>query len=640
MFISPWTPVSFSVSLFNDCMTTSVEVAEVSFEFPLVYCAARHAGTFLPVRYEFYVIESACESRSSLHQTTRPETGHRQKTSNTSFTSDSKQSGLLRLFPSRCLEGGISSDLYMETGPAAVEGADEASLEEADVIQCNENVRGYRTLDRYRIVVAPGVTRLVAPPQKNPEGDLLRLNFPLSIRSRTLPASLVMPSEDHSSSQDEAHIPRAVTDISLPTSLHTIGNRAFGDCVLLTSIHLSESVTTISQCAFEGCRNLQEVQLPDQLRSIGRFAFCRCSSLREITLPENLESIVSGAFAECSSLVSVSIPHRITDIPARLFQECSSLRYCILHPNLHSIGTSAFYNCSALEKIALLRSLQKVESSAFYGCEMLQSVDIPDGITHLPSSCFHRCTRLQSVRLSSSLEIIGSCGFGCCSSLKQVELPPGLTSIEHAAFLNCHDLATIEIPDSVTMISHGAFEGCSSLTSIHLPPHLISLSVRVYKDCSGLHEVRLPQHVETIAAEAFSGCYHLSRVILSDNLHGIALDAFASCPNLQEVHVPDSFAGWITLESLPWNCRLVLPPSIAHCDSPTEEDKLAWAQALGAANRCGRYKHFVQRGLLHRKPLDRTRYVALLQELSNNSMNCLYLHIRSNPMDAIGPLIG
>ena len=50
-----------------------------------------------------------------------------------------------------------------------------------------------------------------------------------------------------------------MTSITIPNSVTTIGNLAFGECNLLTSITISESVTDIANDAFNGCGSLKEV---------------------------------------------------------------------------------------------------------------------------------------------------------------------------------------------------------------------------------------------------------------------------------------------------------------------------------------------------------------------------------------------
>ena len=69
--------------------------------------------------------------------------------------------------------------------------------------------------------------------------------------------------------------------IKIPSSVTTIGNRAFECCSGLTSVDIPSSVTTIEYVAFEGCSGLTSVDIPSSVTTIGSNAF-RCSELETI----------------------------------------------------------------------------------------------------------------------------------------------------------------------------------------------------------------------------------------------------------------------------------------------------------------------------------------------------------------------
>ncbi len=95
---------------------------------------------------------------------------------------------------------------------------------------------------------------------------------------------------------------RYVTEITLPESLTTIGERAFYACYGLTSITLPESLTTIGAEAFYGCDGLTSITLPESVTTIGAEAFCHCYGLTSITLPESVTTIGERAFYYCDNL--------------------------------------------------------------------------------------------------------------------------------------------------------------------------------------------------------------------------------------------------------------------------------------------------------------------------------------------------
>ena len=90
----------------------------------------------------------------------------------------------------------------------------------------------------------------------------------------------------------------------------------------IESYVIPSSVTSIGDRAFYGCRSLSEIAIPSSVTSIGDWAFSRCASLSEIVIPSSVTSIGDSAFSYCASLSEIVIPSSVT-----------------------SIGDSAFYNC-------------------------------------------------------------------------------------------------------------------------------------------------------------------------------------------------------------------------------------------------------------------------------------------------------
>ena len=133
------------------------------------------------------------------------------------------------------------------------------------------------------------------------------------------------------------------SSVTLPSSVTSIGEYAFAECLHLTSIELPDGLGFIASGAFSGCQNLSSITLPSSVTSIGEYAFAECLHLTSIELPDGLESIGQNAFNNCQSLSSITIPASVTFIGEYAFAYCSNLKtITVLSENPAIIGNRAF----------------------------------------------------------------------------------------------------------------------------------------------------------------------------------------------------------------------------------------------------------------------------------------------------------
>jgi hypothetical protein len=78
---------------------------------------------------------------------------------------------------------------------------------------------------------------------------------------------------------------------TIPASVTSIGQWAFGYCYGLTSVTFPESLTSIGDKAFRECRGLSSVTFNESLSSNGDHAFRYCYGLTSVTFPASLTSI-------------------------------------------------------------------------------------------------------------------------------------------------------------------------------------------------------------------------------------------------------------------------------------------------------------------------------------------------------------
>ena len=160
---------------------------------------------------------------------------------------------------------------------------------------------------------------------------------------------------------------------------------------------IPSTVETIGTKAFYGCTGLTSVTIPNSVTSIGDGAFYYCIGLTSVTIPNSVTSISDGAFSGCSGLTSVTIPNSVTSIGISAFYNCSGLTSVTIPNSVTSIGNYAFYNCSGLTSITIPNSVTSIGNHAFYGCSGLTSFTIGSGVTSIGVRALGDCTGLRNI---------------------------------------------------------------------------------------------------------------------------------------------------------------------------------------------------------------------------------------------------
>ena len=207
-------------------------------------------------------------------------------------------------------------------------------------------------------------------------------------------------------------------------------------------------------------QNIKSYVIPSSVASIGDRAFSDCDSLSEIVIPSSVTSIGDRAFSYCHSLSEIVIPSSVTSIGDWAFSGCNSLSEIVIPSSVTSIGDCAFYSCDSLSEIVIPSSVTSIGNGAFAICRSLSEIVIPSSVISIGDCAFSRCLSLSEIVIPSSVASIGDRAFSDCDSLSEIVIPSSVTSIGDRAFSYCHSLSEIVIPSSVTSIGDWAFYDC------------------------------------------------------------------------------------------------------------------------------------------------------------------------------------
>ena len=200
----------------------------------------------------------------------------------------------------------------------------------------------------------------------------------------------------------------------------------------VTCNEVTYTVTGIKEQVFANCSALTSVSLPDGLTSIGNAAFANCTSLTGITLPDGLTTIGDEAFFNCTSLTGITIPNTVTSIGIAAFRY-SGLTTASIGSGLTTIGNNAFYACWALTQFnvdeantaycsdgGVLFNKDKTTLLQYPVGKTETDYAVPASVTSIAEYAFAWCRNLTKISLPESLDNIGKMGFGECTGLTEM----------------------------------------------------------------------------------------------------------------------------------------------------------------------------------------------------------------------------
>src|SRR5574344_629319 len=128
------------------------------------------------------------------------------------------------------------------------------------------------------------------------------------------------------------------TDVTIDGITYTLGTdssaivTSFQSRTLSGKIIIPDTITfggtkyfvdSLADKAFYQCMRITSVTIPSSVTSLGLECFLNCSSLTSVTIPSFITSLGQSCFDDCSSLTSVTIPSSVTSVGAYGFQNCT-----------------------------------------------------------------------------------------------------------------------------------------------------------------------------------------------------------------------------------------------------------------------------------------------------------------------------
>ena len=398
-------------------------------------------------------------------------------------------------------------------------------------------------------------------------------------------------------------VPAAINYKGKKYAVTAIGNKAFCGCSFLKSVTLPSTIVTIEDDAFGTCPALESVEIPEGVKELGD-AFAGSDRLKTIVIPSTVTQISSRFIRSCQtrkeivckSLTppSISADRRISIdeydynkctfiVPKEsieayraadgwnlfnriggftvdkrkvrmniemAFTECTEdgLKYMVMSESPKEVMLLGYEGEKPMGALTIPAKVQgysvtSIGGRAFERCQNLTMVTIPNSVTSIGYHAFFACLGLTSIEIPNSVITIGNEAFCSCISLESVLFAEDskLTRINYATFVGCRNLESVIIPNSVTSIGDHAFSSCDSLKSVTIPNSVTSIGRGAFGG-SGLTSIIIPSSVTSIGNNAFLGCRSLESVQFAEGskLTSIGDGAFQACEKLEPFILPAS----------------------------------------------------------------------------------------------------
>ena len=138
----------------------------------------------------------------------------------------------------------------------------------------------------------------------------------------------------------------------------------------------------------------------------------------------------------------------------------------------------------------------------------ITSFTFGESVQHIPAYLCYQMSKLTSVTIPNSVTSIGDDAFYNCS---------GLTSPVYNAhcfvYMPSSYKGVYVIPEGIKQIEGYAFYNCSGLTSVTIPNSVTLIEYSAFEGCSGLTSITIPNSVKGIESGAFKGCSGLTSIV-------------------------------------------------------------------------------------------------------------------------------
>lgn len=331
-------------------------------------------------------------------------------------------------------------------------------------------------------------------------------------------------------------LPKCVTKVTIPASLHEIGANAFSySNVAQVVIPADSQLEEIGEEAFRNTP-ITSFTLPNGLRRLGHNAFAS-TLIKSLTLNDSLEPMecVDNVWSGNDSfhITRHYNPCAAAPVGLKFNVSSNSKNYKVVNGALLSKDGKVLYaqysdlrggRLAAPASVQILGQWSMLLNASFgnislpYGLTTMEEgclestsiteLAMPDSVIHVQGEICKQCRNLNRVSISNNLEELGEmAGWECfygCTSLNNIQLGNSLRVIGNSCFAES-SITAIDFPASLEQINYGAFGDCEKLSTVSGGDNLKEIYSLAFR-YTALTDFNFGNHYRFISNRAFYGC--------------------------------------------------------------------------------------------------------------------------------------
>ena len=251
--------------------------------------------------------------------------------------------------------------------------------------------------------------------------------------------------------------------VTLPGSISTSSDYqqafSFSNCSGLTSVTLNPGITRIPREAFYQCKALTGITIPDTVESIGMLAFEGCTGLTEVVIPSSVTTLEYNSFRYCNQITSITLNEGLEFIDSGALQTNSYIKNITIPGSVTGLGTTCFS-----DKVEALTFLDGPDALVLpWKMHFANNTSYPlRKITILRKNV--TCSQYA---FSGSAYNVSACTINSNSLFNQQTWASGTSALSSSNYLRLDKLANLTIGSDVTNIPDYAMDNLTGLTEIH-----------------------------------------------------------------------------------------------------------------------------------------------------------------------------